>query len=131
MKSAQSWIELDPWVTDFSARERKIWAEKRGQADVLSAPDRAEMMATTSTIGGDIVKVKPELKPLWDLLASAGSIVFETSIVAHADSLKGLPSAVRFDRHPFDRTVRWGTVANVRSNGLVVGECFQCSAEKS
>jgi hypothetical protein len=38
---------------------------------VLSAPDRAEMMATTSTIGGDIVKVKPELKPLWDLLASA------------------------------------------------------------
>jgi hypothetical protein len=63
--------ELDPWVTDFLARQRKIWAEKGGQVDVLSAPDRAEMLARTSTIGEDIVKVKPELKPLWGLLRSA------------------------------------------------------------
>jgi TRAP-type transport system periplasmic protein len=63
--------EVNPWVIDFLARERKIWVEKGGQLDVLSAPDRAEMMARTSTIGDDIVMIKPELKPLWDLLRSA------------------------------------------------------------
>ena len=35
------------------------------------------------------------------------------------------------DRHPFVRTVRWRTVANVLSMGLLVLKCFQCSAGKS
>jgi hypothetical protein len=39
--------------------------------DALSAADRAEMMARTSSLGDDIVKTKPELKSLWDLLRSA------------------------------------------------------------
>jgi TRAP-type transport system periplasmic protein len=63
--------EVNPWVTDFLARRRKIWVEKGGQFDVLSAADRAEMMARTSSIGDDIVRMKPDLKPLWDLLRSA------------------------------------------------------------
>jgi hypothetical protein len=29
------------------------------------------MMAKTGTVGDDIVKTKPELKPLWDLLRAA------------------------------------------------------------
>lgn len=57
--------------TDFLAQQRKIWVKKGGQLDVLSAVDRAEMMAITRTIGDDIVKTKPDLKPLWDLLRSA------------------------------------------------------------
>jgi hypothetical protein len=39
-------------------------------------------------------------------------------------SLKIMASAVRFERHPFDRTVRWRTVAKVLSMGFVVRKCF-------
>jgi hypothetical protein len=63
--------EMKPWVIDFLGRQRKIWVEKGGQLDVLSVADRAEMMARTRTIGDDIVKIRPDLKPLWDLLRSA------------------------------------------------------------
>jgi TRAP-type transport system periplasmic protein len=63
--------EVNPWVTDFLAQQRKIWVEKGGKLDVLSATDKAEMIARTSTIGDDIVKIKPDLKSLWDLLRSA------------------------------------------------------------
>src|SRR3984893_6344191 len=46
-------------------------------------------------------------------------------------SLKIMASAVLFDRHPLERIVRWRTVANELSMGLVVRRCFQCSAGKS
>jgi len=42
--------------------------------------------------------------------------------------LKTIASAVLLDRQPFDRIVRWRTVAKVLSMGLVVRKCFQCSA---
>ena len=35
-----------------------------------------------------------------------------------------MASAVLFDRQPFDRIVRWRTVANVLSIGLVTGMSF-------
>jgi hypothetical protein len=38
---------------------------------VLSPADKDEMMAKLSTVGDDIVKTKPQLKPLWDLLRAA------------------------------------------------------------
>src|SRR5664279_4083564 len=50
---------------------------------------------------------------------------------AASSSLKTIASAVLLDRHPFDRIVRWRTVAKVLSMGLVVRRCFQCSAGKS
>ena len=37
----------------------------------LSPADHAELMAKTSPIGDEIVKTKPELKPLWDQLVAA------------------------------------------------------------
>jgi hypothetical protein len=46
---------------------------------------------------------------------------------AASASLKIMASAVLFDRHPLERTVRWRTVANELSMGLVVRRCFQCS----
>src|SRR5881392_3058568 len=46
-------------------------------------------------------------------------------------SLKTMATAVLFERHPLERTVRCRTVANVLSMGLVVRRCFQCSAGKS
>jgi TRAP-type C4-dicarboxylate transport system substrate-binding protein len=59
---------MNSWAIDFNARQRKVWVDKGGELNTLSAADRAEMMAKTSSIGDDIVKTKPELKPLWDML---------------------------------------------------------------
>src|SRR5436190_21373441 len=50
---------------------------------------------------------------------------------AASASLKIMASAVLFERHPLERTVRWRTVANELSMTLVVRRCFQCSAGKS
>ena len=36
----------------------------------LPAADKAELMAKLGSVGDDIVKTKPELKPLWDLLVA-------------------------------------------------------------
>src|ERR1019366_9335731 len=50
---------------------------------------------------------------------------------AASASLKIMASAVLFERHPLERTVRWRTVANELSMGLLVRRCFQCAAGKS
>src|SRR6266481_4302750 len=44
---------------------------------------------------------------------------------ALSSNLKTIASAVLLDRQPFDRIVRWRTVAKVLSMGLVVRRCFQ------
>src|SRR5262249_59212201 len=46
---------------------------------------------------------------------------------AASASLKIMASAVLFERHPLERTVRWRTVANELSMTLVVRRCFQIS----
>jgi TRAP-type C4-dicarboxylate transport system substrate-binding protein len=61
---------MGPWQDDFLARQRKTWVDKGGELDVLSPADRTEMMAKLGSVGDDIVKTKPDLKPLWDLLAA-------------------------------------------------------------
>jgi TRAP-type transport system periplasmic protein len=60
--------EVNPWEVEYLVRQRKVWVEKGGELDMLSPADHAELMAKTSPIGDDIVKTKPELKPLWDEL---------------------------------------------------------------
>jgi TRAP-type transport system periplasmic protein len=60
-----------PWAMDFWVRSRKVWVDKGGEIDVLSPADKAEMMAKLGSVGDDIVKTKPELQPLWDLLRAA------------------------------------------------------------
>jgi len=64
-------IEVNPWVVDFQARQRKTWVEKGGEIDMLSSTDKADLIAKTRPISDDIVQAKPELKPLWDLLRAA------------------------------------------------------------
>jgi TRAP-type C4-dicarboxylate transport system substrate-binding protein len=64
--------ETLPWSLDFLVSQRKAWTEKGGEVINLSAAEKAELMQKLSTVGDDIVKTKPELKPLWDkLVASA------------------------------------------------------------
>jgi TRAP-type transport system periplasmic protein len=66
----QARAEVLPWSVDFLAQQRKTWAEKGGEVIELSPGDHAELMAKTSPIGDDIVKSRPELKPLWDQLVA-------------------------------------------------------------
>ncbi|MGP0094122.1 MAG: TRAP transporter substrate-binding protein [Xanthobacteraceae bacterium] len=66
-------VEADaiPWGLDFLVQQRKVWAEKGGEVIALSPADHAELMQKMSTVGDDIVKTKPDLKPLWDMLNAA------------------------------------------------------------
>jgi TRAP-type transport system periplasmic protein len=63
--------EINVWQRDWFDRQRKIWVENGGELDTLSPADKAEMMEKVGPVGDDIVKTKPELKPLWDLLRVA------------------------------------------------------------
>ena len=60
--------EVTPWELDFLARQRKTWVEKGGELIVLSGAERMELMRKMGTVGDDIVRSKPGLKPLWDML---------------------------------------------------------------
>ena len=67
----QAQTEVLPWSLDFLVSQRKAWTEKGGEVINLSAADHAELMKKMAPIGGDIVKTKPELKPLWEMLLAA------------------------------------------------------------
>jgi TRAP-type C4-dicarboxylate transport system substrate-binding protein len=66
----QAAAEVTPWALDFTGSQRKLWAEKGGEMITLSTADKAEMMAKLASVGDDIVKTKPELKPLWDQMVA-------------------------------------------------------------
>jgi TRAP-type C4-dicarboxylate transport system substrate-binding protein len=72
MKTAkQAEEETLPWGREFLAAQRKVWVEKGGELIAFSAAEQKELMAKMAPIGDDIVKGKPELKPLWDMLNAA------------------------------------------------------------
>jgi TRAP-type C4-dicarboxylate transport system substrate-binding protein len=63
--------EMVPWSLEFLVKQRKAWIENGGELIVLLPADRTEVVAKTQTVADDIVKAKPELKPMWDLLVAA------------------------------------------------------------
>src|SRR3984957_9714131 len=67
----QAAAEAIPWSLDFLMAQRKAWADKGGEVIALPAADKAELLAKLSPVGDDIVKPKPELKPLWDQMVAA------------------------------------------------------------
>jgi TRAP-type C4-dicarboxylate transport system substrate-binding protein len=69
--SRQAAAEAIPWALDFLVEQRKAWVAKGGEVIALPAADKTEMMAKLASVGDDIVKTKPELKPLWDQLVAA------------------------------------------------------------
>jgi TRAP-type C4-dicarboxylate transport system substrate-binding protein len=71
LTSKQAAEEANPWAVDFLVRQRKVWTDKGGELISLSAADKAELMQKMAPIGPDIVKSKPDLKPLWDSLLAA------------------------------------------------------------
>jgi TRAP-type C4-dicarboxylate transport system substrate-binding protein len=67
-KQAES--EVIPWELDFLDAQRKAWAVK-GEVIALTEADRGELIAKVGSVGDDIVKTKPVLKPLWEQLLAA------------------------------------------------------------
>ena len=63
--------EVITWSHTFIEDQQKVWTSKGGEILRLSAAEQAELMAKMRPVGDDIVKSKPELKPLWDLLLAA------------------------------------------------------------
>jgi TRAP-type C4-dicarboxylate transport system substrate-binding protein len=66
----QAGAEAAPWSLDFVNSQRKLWTDKGGELIALPAADKAEMMSRLASVGDDIVKTKPELKPLWDQMVA-------------------------------------------------------------
>jgi TRAP-type C4-dicarboxylate transport system substrate-binding protein len=62
---------IDSFFGGFLVQQRKTWVDKGGDLSSLSAADHSELMQKLSGVGPDIVKSKPELKPLWDTLVAA------------------------------------------------------------
>jgi len=69
--AAEIGTEINVWQADWFDRQRKTWVENGGELNMLSPADKSEMMGKIGSVGDDIVKTKPELKPLWDLLRAA------------------------------------------------------------
>jgi TRAP-type C4-dicarboxylate transport system substrate-binding protein len=63
--------EVVPWSLDFLTAQRKAWVGKGGEILHLSDADHAELMQKMRPVGDDIVKSKPDLKPMWDALLAA------------------------------------------------------------
>jgi TRAP-type C4-dicarboxylate transport system substrate-binding protein len=72
MKTAdQTRSEVIPWSLDFLEQQRKAWVGKGGEIIHLSDAEHAELMTKMAPIGEDIVKTKPDLRPLWEQLVAA------------------------------------------------------------
>jgi TRAP-type C4-dicarboxylate transport system substrate-binding protein len=65
--------EVITWSLTFVADQYKVWVAKGGEILHLSDAEHAELMAKMRPVGDDIVKSKPELKTLWDLLLAAAA----------------------------------------------------------
>ena len=62
--------EVLPWSIDFLDRQRKVWVANGGELISLPEAEANDLMRKTRPIGDDIVKERPELKPLWDMLVA-------------------------------------------------------------
>ncbi len=68
--SSEVGAEVVPWSVDFIGQQRKAWVAKGGELTDISAAEHAELMQKLAPVGADVVKTKPDLKPLWDLLVA-------------------------------------------------------------
>ena len=98
-------------VTTGPVRRRRLWADGQSVGDDL---DPVVECHTKNEFWQLVVSVEPS-----------------PAFLCALEQLKTIASAVLLDRQPFDRIVRWRTVAKVISMGLVVRRCFQCAAGKS
>jgi TRAP-type C4-dicarboxylate transport system substrate-binding protein len=73
MTSKQMASEVIPWDVDFLEQQRKTWIANGGEMIRLPDDEFRELMQKTRSVGDDIVKERPELKPLWDMLVAVAN----------------------------------------------------------
>jgi TRAP-type transport system periplasmic protein len=59
---------VNQWQIDFLARQRSVGIENGGELDTLPPAERADMMVKVTSAADDIIKTKPDLRPIWELL---------------------------------------------------------------
>jgi TRAP-type C4-dicarboxylate transport system substrate-binding protein len=62
--------EVLPWSLDFLERSRAQWKASGGEMVTLPEAEAKELREKTASVGDDIVKERPEMKPVWDMLVA-------------------------------------------------------------
>jgi TRAP-type transport system periplasmic protein len=62
---------VNQWQIDFLSQQRSVWVENGGKLDTLPPGERADMMVTVTSVADAIIKTKPELQAMWELLRVA------------------------------------------------------------
>ena len=70
LTSKQVASEVIPWTVDFLDQQRKAWVANGGEMIYLPDSEFKELMQKTRPVGDDLVKERPDLKPLWNQLVA-------------------------------------------------------------
>ncbi len=62
--------EVLPWSLEFLEQSRAAWKANGGEMVTLPAAESKELNEKLATVGDDIVKDKPDMKPMWDMLVT-------------------------------------------------------------
>jgi TRAP-type C4-dicarboxylate transport system substrate-binding protein len=65
--------EVNQWGFDLYPKAMKTWADGGGEHVLLSPADRTEMMKRLSPIGEEVVKDKPPVKQMYDLMVKTAN----------------------------------------------------------
>lgn len=60
--------EVLPWSLQFLDRQRIVWTSNGGEMVTLPDAESKELQQKLASVGDDIVKDKPDMKPIWDML---------------------------------------------------------------
>ena len=62
--------EVLPWSLDFLEQSRATWKANGGEMVTLPDDETKQLRELTASVGDDIVKDKPDMKPIWDMLVA-------------------------------------------------------------
>ncbi len=61
---------INPWEVDFYNKQRQLWKDKGGELIGLPADEQSKLMNSLESVGADLAKEKPALKPDYDTFVS-------------------------------------------------------------
>jgi 3-methyladenine DNA glycosylase AlkC len=62
--------EVLPWSLEFLEQSRASWKANGGEMVTLPDDESKELRQKLASVGDDIVKDKPDMKPIWDMLVA-------------------------------------------------------------
>jgi len=62
--------EVLPWSLEFLDQSRASWKANGGEMVTLPEAEAKELREKIATVGEEIVKDKPGMKPMWDMLTA-------------------------------------------------------------